>query len=268
YLQPAPALQPYVSTYIFLQSWEAEEVQSVPPHLASGLAFLWGEGTVWHGQVEETLPSSNVIPINDEPFSVKGSPGSRALSVKFRPGQFSAFFGWPQDLFFDQTIPLADTDIGADFQLLHESLNEQPSAQAMGQVLDRFLLDHLPQRPAFRPLMNWVLEQLLQDAGPTQLQQLWPRVKVTERHLRRLFRESTGLSRRQFVRILRFYRAFSLLLSGQYTSQAQLALDAGYFDQAHFVRDFRTYAGQTPTAFLTRHQELAVHLGWEGWREG
>ena len=55
YLQPAPALRPFISTYIFLQSNQAEAARSIPPNLASGLAFLWGTGQVRHGGQVEAL---------------------------------------------------------------------------------------------------------------------------------------------------------------------------------------------------------------------
>jgi transcriptional regulator GlxA family with amidase domain len=70
----------------------------------------------------------------------------------------------------------------------------------------------------------------------------------SRRHLTGLFTEAVGLPPKTYARLLRFQRARQLIASGDDTTLAQVALDAGYYDQAHLNRDFREFAGAPPTA--------------------
>ena len=71
---------------------------------------------------------------------------------------------------------------------------------------------------------------------------------VSERHLRRVFRETVGVGPKTFARLARFHRAIGAATSD--ASWASIAADAGYFDQAHLIAEFRAIAGVTPRALL------------------
>jgi AraC-like DNA-binding protein len=82
----------------------------------------------------------------------------------------------------------------------------------------------------------------------------------SERHFAVQFREQVGVAPKAFARILRFARAVRLLTSDRAPDLADLALACGYYDQAHFARDFRAFAGTTPTALL--ESRFPAHSGF------
>lgn len=73
---------------------------------------------------------------------------------------------------------------------------------------------------------------------------------VSERHLRRVFREAVGLSPKAFAKLARFRRAIRAARAEQHTSWASIAALSGYYDQAHLIAEFRAIAGVTPRALL------------------
>lgn len=73
---------------------------------------------------------------------------------------------------------------------------------------------------------------------------------VSERHLRRVFREVVGLSPKAFFKLLRFERALKAAKDSRDSSWSDIAVSAGYYDQAHLIADFRSIAGATPREFL------------------
>ncbi|HKO47726.1 MAG TPA: helix-turn-helix transcriptional regulator [Polyangiaceae bacterium] len=73
---------------------------------------------------------------------------------------------------------------------------------------------------------------------------------VSERHLRRVFREIVGLSPKTFAKVTRFRQALRAARKENHASWATIALDAGYYDQAHLISEFRTIAGVTPRALV------------------
>jgi AraC-like DNA-binding protein len=73
---------------------------------------------------------------------------------------------------------------------------------------------------------------------------------ISERHLRRVFREEVGMSPKDFFSLVRFERALEAARRARDSSWSDIAVDAGYYDQAHLIADFRSIAGATPRAFL------------------
>jgi AraC-like DNA-binding protein len=73
---------------------------------------------------------------------------------------------------------------------------------------------------------------------------------VSERHLRRVFHESVGMSPKAFSKLTRFRRALRAACEGARVSWASIAAAGGYYDQAHLIADFRAIAGVTPSALL------------------
>lgn len=266
-IAPAPALRPYVSTYLFLNTGDKEDIRHAPPQLSSGLGFLWGKWTIRQEEKRLDLPPNYVIPITQTSFSASSPHPNKVVAAKFFPGRFYNFFGWPQDLFACNTVALTDTGLGQQAALLHEALDEAREPTLQAQLLDKFLLARLPRLPDRCYLIQSLLWFVYQNPLAHSLQDIPHRTRVSLRHLRRLFKKHTGLNARTFMRILRFYRAYFLLPSGRYTSLTDLALKAGYFDQAHFNRDFRQFTGYSPRAFLKKqHPEAA--LAWEGMVNG
>ena len=78
---------------------------------------------------------------------------------------------------------------------------------------------------------------------------------VSERHLRRVFREAVGVSPKAYAKLQRFHRALRVASDRRGASWATIAVAAGYYDQAHLIDDFRTIAGVTPRVLVG---ELAV----------
>jgi AraC-like DNA-binding protein len=104
-----------------------------------------------------------------------------------------------------------------------------------------------------RPLsreMRWTWDRIVETAGQISIGSLsadlgWSRRRLVER-----FREDIGLAPKVFARVLRFNHAVETLKAGELRRLSDVALDCGYYDQAHFDRDFRAFAGVTPTELV------------------
>jgi transcriptional regulator GlxA family with amidase domain len=102
-------------------------------------------------------------------------------------------------------------------------------------------------------MLNQVLDSILRSGGATRVADLASQSRISRRHLERIFLRSVGIGPKLFSRIVRFQH----LLRAPYNDWAMLAADSGYFDQAHLIRDFRQFTGQTPAAW---HQKQVAFL--------
>ncbi|UQA59470.1 helix-turn-helix domain-containing protein [Polyangium aurulentum] len=114
-------------------------------------------------------------------------------------------------------------------------------------------------RPHCDPLMKRVAASFVREAE-LSVERLAGALEMSRRHLNRRFQESVGWTPRDFKRLARFARAWRIAGTGPVTSWAAVAADAGYFDQAHLVRDFKDLTGETPTQLFSTAWYDAIAL--------
>ena len=171
----------------------------------------------------------------------RGSTGF--LSVRFRPWGAHHFLRLPVSELADRLVPAEDL-WGAAICELEERLAAATGMAGRVALVEEFLLGRLQaQRKAnVEPLVRAVWRR----GGDVRVSQLCAELGLTERTIERTFSNAVGMPPRSFIRLTRFLCACSKLRSGGWTSLTRLALDCGYYDQAHFVADVRAFSGMTP----------------------
>jgi AraC-like DNA-binding protein len=157
------------------------------------------------------------------------------------------FFGMPMGELAGRTVELEDL-IGPMASELAERLAEAPDWAARIDRFERAIAARVLAAPPVPAELEWAWQRLLESDGAVPIGELAAELGWSRRHLAVRFREELGMSPKALARLLRFERATGRLRAGD--DLADLALDAGYYDQAHFNRDFRAFAGTTPTEYL------------------
>lgn len=115
------------------------------------------------------------------------------------------------------------------------------------------------------PAINWLDESLKQiyiHKGYLSQTKLVEDSGISERHFRRKFKETIGVSPKYFCKVVQLNAVFELLQSSNDSEISKLALDCGYFDQAHFINDFKKLIGDSPRNFLrSSHSYVKSYLG-------
>lgn len=177
---------------------------------------------------------------------------ARAVVIKFKPGWTAPLFSVPANEVADRIVPLEALwgYAGAD---LYGRLVE---AEDVTEVLER--LSSAIARRARRSLESSSARLArraarLLDAGEARVDRVAVQLGITDRHLRRAFTEHVGVGPKDYARSVRLQRAVRLATSSK--DWSRIALDAGYYDQAHCIADFRQLIGVTPGAFARGDRE-------------
>jgi len=183
--------------------------------------------------------------------------GQHMFGVRFRPGMWSAILGVPAHSLTDQTVPV-DALWGARAFRLAERLAE---AQSVERAIGTF--EAVVQAPAALGPVERALAWMEQRRGAVSMDELADRAGLSPRQLRRVCLERTGLTPKLLARVLRFRHAWQRVTEGPPSALggarrgapwgapwtlADLALECGYYDQAHFIHEFRAFSGRTPAA--------------------
>jgi AraC-like DNA-binding protein len=178
---------------------------------------------------------------------------SHGVQAYLTPLGAERLFRMPMGELANRGADLADLLDDADE--LAERLYETPGWPARLALLDAYIERRVAEAPPAPREIEWSWQRLLGSGGAVPVAELAEEVGWSRRHLAARFREHVGLPPKALARILRFERAAERLRGG--AGLADAALDSGYYDQAHFNRDFKAFAGVTPTQYrVTSVQDI------------
>ncbi|MEO5760779.1 MAG: helix-turn-helix domain-containing protein [Vicinamibacteria bacterium] len=164
------------------------------------------------------------------------------VGVHFRPAGVNAFVDGDLSRFANSIRPL-ESEIDQDFSALTRQLKGSRSPQRKVAILESFLRRLLR---ASDPQMAKAANDLAGGSGAVDLAGLADAFHLSGRQFRRRFEFAVGLPPKRFSRLVRFQRVFEQQREGDARAWSEVALDCGYYDQAHFNRDFKAFAGVRP----------------------
>lgn len=179
--------------------------------------------------------------------------------VCFRPGGTAAFFGIPADEFGATGIPLECAWNRARSFLLREQLLAARTPHAALDVLEQTMGDAWTES-FLDPAVGYALGIFAGPAGVGVIPEVAGRVGLSQRRMAERFRTTVGLAPKRYCRIVRFQRALACAERGRRTDWTRVAQDCGYFDQAHFIHDFRAFSGITPTGYDADRTQFRNHV--------
>jgi AraC-like DNA-binding protein len=190
--------------------------------------------------------------------SSHGAPG--IMGVRFHPAGSRAMVGAAMDEFTDQRLDVADL-APREARTLHDEIASAPGAAARAAVMQRFVRDFVDANARFQDpmVMHWT-RQLQSANGRLSIARLADEADMSVRQLERRFRLQVGIPPRQYANVVRFRAVFDMLTGDSKPDWIGLALDAGYFDQSHMIRDFKRFLGCSPTTFVNQLRGLSAVL--------
>jgi AraC-like DNA-binding protein len=232
---PAADVAPFVE-HFWVVEWDVSE-----PEVAEVLA---------HPSVHLTIETggSGVRGVVTGKFTTVLTGSGRVLGTKFRPGGFRPFLRVPVSTLTDRKLTLDALFGKAAADLERQVLARRDHGEAI-EVVQTFLRG---RRPALDPtieLVAGIAARVAADREITKVEQLVREHGIGLRRLQRLFDEYVGVSPKWVIQRYRLHEAAERIAAGTVTDFAALALDLGYADQAHFIRDFRRVVGSPPASY-------------------
>jgi AraC-like DNA-binding protein len=175
--------------------------------------------------------------------------GQRIVMARLQLGTHEAVLGVPASAIAGAIVALQDLWGDAATRRLFDRLGDARNTVDAAAILESAIAERLAiagGRCAPAQLALEAAERLTS----ANVNAVAVDLRVSERHLRRVFRETVGVSPKTFARLARFRRALRAAREDDHASWASIATAAGYYDQAHLIAEFRVIAGVTPRALL------------------
>ena len=254
-IAPSAPLRPYVRSYWSFRREApllAYHEEYMHPRGGFGIVFNFGDRLFLDGQalVEPVfLDGTNTI---SRKMGFLGRV--ELMGISFWEGEAYPFLTVPLVELRDET-PLLDVLESPSLMYLYERLYAVHSLPARIELLEQWLIGRLLLRKERDPLVRASLAWLRQVEGRLSIAALAEKFAIGQRQLERLYQTQVGLSPKQYAQLLRIQTARLALKQMRAHSTTDLAVDLGFYDQAHFIREFKAVVGMTPYSYLKRSQE-------------
>jgi AraC-like DNA-binding protein len=181
------------------------------------------------------------------------------FGVHFKPGGAFPFFNLPVGELHNIHVSL-ETLWGATADDIRNQLLEASTPDARFRVLENALLARAAGSFDRHPAVAFALKEFRSVPHTRTIADVSGQTGFSPRRFIQVFNEEVGLTPKLFCRVLRFQKVLRLIKKGQAVDWADVAASCGYFDQAHFIHDFRAFSGLNPSAYLAQHTEHLNHV--------
>lgn len=251
---PAPPLRRFIEHYWFVSDDAGAPVDlRVEVFVDARADLIFNFGVPY---VREVLGSAGPVTVEHahanldaqrvEPIRIRQRGLVRIVGVRFRLGGLAPFASGPLRPFTGRTPPPSEV-LGPDALTLERALAGSLDIDVQAERLDAFFVEHLVLASSYADFVP-ILEQLVASRGGASIHELARDADMSSRHVDRLFARYLGIPPKMVARILRFQRALALMRDPGHPL-AEVAAAAGYFDQAHFIRDFKRMSGGVPRGY-------------------
>ena len=197
------------------------------------------------------VQSSFTVLDTSRPFSMIGA--------HFKPGGSFPFFGTPAGEFQDLGLSL-DMVWGKYAHEVREQLLEARTHAARFRILEEALIQTSRGQLGRHPAVRYALKEFGNPDYPRSVADVTEQIGLSARRFIEIFRNEVGLPPKLYSRIQRFRKVLSSLHRIQDPDLADIAQSCGYFDQAHFNHDFRSFTGMSPSTYLRQRSTYINHV--------
>jgi AraC-like DNA-binding protein len=252
---PAEAFQPFIQGYLeadYRSSLQAGE-QTLFPNGFSGIFFNFGNLGKLLIKEEFKIPFVSVFGQIDRHFVAVHCPGYYSLGVLLKPTVLSWLLKVDMPEFTNRAVD--GQLIAQAFGWLHQQMEETTSFRAKIHLFENYFGNVMARRCHKVGLADRALT-LINQRPVVSVHKVAEQLCVSQRHLEIQFKQSVGLSPKTYLLILRFKRMEQQLKNLSSVSWQEMKFAHEYYDQNHFIKDFKRFTGHTPSDYLLNNLEM------------
>lgn len=258
---PSPHLAPLIKCFWSLEfaSTPQPEKQTIIPDGCMELIIHYGD---LYQQFQEdgssfTQPRSFVFGQLSNTLEIAPTGHTGIIAARFHPDGFIPLATIPLAAMENRAVSLSEL-FGEEGDFLEKNVLTASTQAERIQHIETFLLARLNKLEVLDRIVKSSIEILVSQAGQVKVEEMAEKLNINRRKLERKFNTNVGLSPKQLSKIIRLQTALKQLNQNTELSLTELAYQSGYFDQSHFIKDFKAFTGISPKQFYADHLQLSA----------
>jgi AraC-like DNA-binding protein len=245
---PCDILKPFVESFVIQETAEQSTYKVLPgTGLVIGFQYKGKLSRLQNG-IEAPLSISGVSGLSDHSRTFRNSPDIGTVFIFFKEAGATPFFRQPLHELFRESVPLDNFMLRSELLFLEEQLAEVRTGVQRIAVVESFLIKRMINTEPDK-LVLAALALIHKSKGKIRVKELMDQLHISQSPLEKRFRRAVGASPKKFTSMVRLKNVVQ-----QYdpvTSLTALGYEAGFYDQAHFIKEFKTFTGDTPQVFFS-----------------
>lgn len=245
---PSDSLKPFIKSFAISES-EYEQIYKVIPDTSIVLGFQYkGKLSYLTTAEDRALASSGVSGLSDQYKIFKNSANVGTVLVFFTETGASYFFKQPLHELFKESVSLDNFMLQSELLILEEQLCEAQTDVERISVVEQFLFSRIRSIEPDKMVLA-ALALIHKSKGMIRITELMEQLHTSQSPLEKRFRQAVGTSPKKFASIVRLKHAIQRHSSTH--SLTELSYEMGFYDQAHFIKEFKTFTGDTPENYFS-----------------
>ncbi|MEV4884656.1 helix-turn-helix transcriptional regulator [Chitinophaga ginsengisegetis] len=251
---PEQLLKPYVKCYYHFESEADTAIDDVVfPGGHMEIIFNMGSATWKTGSnnIFQNTPKIELWGQITRPLPVKAVGSyNKMLGVRFYP-HTAAFFMQEDIMLLNNQVNDPADMLGTPIRQLHMKLLEEENLDQQIKLISQFLLNRLQEvnrKPLNIAMVGNIIHQMKQPDADAKIESIARQHLISSRYLHKLFLQYTGVPPKFYAKLHRFQKSLELVQKNKLSLTA-IAYECGYFDQSHFIREFKSFTGVSPASY-------------------
>lgn len=190
--------------------------------------------------------------LRTEPITIPAGNKSEMMVISFKKGMAASFFPFPLNEIADSVVD-ADLVWGTDFGLLRERLLATNDIDQRFRIVEEFLMREFRAQMAVNPCVAYAIGEMTERPDAVSIARMNDRIGYSQKHFTDMFRRQVGVTPKSYLKIMRFQKAVRTIDAAENIDWGQISLECGFYDQSHFINDFKHFAGFTPEQYAKIH---------------
>jgi len=186
--------------------------------------------------------------LRTEPITIPAGNKSEMMVISFKKGMAAPFFPFPMAEIADSVVD-ADLVWGTDFGLLREQLLETKDIDQRFQIVEDFLIHEFQSQMAINPCVAFAIGEMTERPDAISIARMNTKIGYSQKHFTEMFRRQVGVTPKSYLKIMRFQKAVRTIDATDNIDWGHISLECGFYDQSHFINDFKHFAGFTPEQY-------------------
>lgn len=258
---PNPDLNEFVKCYWTLEA-PAEnkpEKQRIVPDGCMEMIFHYGDLYRQYAENGSFIiqPACFVFGQITSSLDIEPTGQTGIFAIRFYPDGFTPFIHSSLQVMANKAVPLQEL-FGMDGIRLEKSILSAPTTEERIQHIEAFLLGTLTSAENIDRIAQLSVEYILKLNGKLSVDELSAQLNVNRRQLERKFSTAIGLSPKQLSKVIRLQSVLKMMVNKEFTNLASVAYEGEYYDQAHFIKDFKEFTGLSPKQFYAGNLKMSA----------
>jgi AraC-like DNA-binding protein len=194
-----------------------------------------------------------------EPITIPSGKESEMVIVQFKKGKAFPFLSEPMQHLTNLVVD-AELVLKTEILNIREGLLEAATPMQKFKELEKKLVHCYRSQLRGNPFVEFGIQKILEAPNQCSIREISGKAGYSQKHIIKLFKENVGVTPKEFLKVIRFQKAVQQVEQQAVVDWSTIAFDCGFYDQSHFIADFKTFSGFTPTEYVRQKGDFLNYV--------